>query len=388
MKIDPATTWGLPGVDEDRPDREIRLSDFLLFAVLPWAKLNVFGLPVNEVAALSVLALSFFRTPMSSWRRPPWFAALLLAILTMMLLSAALSGVHDVRRLGHLVGWMALAACVSSGRVSGRSAGLGLAVGLIVCQFVAVITMASSSYAGRLTGFFADPNGTAFILVVLGCVAIANIEQGRWQVVVALLTLTCVVLTYSRTGLLASTAVVLWVALGRFLGPLGGALLAVAAVRLTATIPDSVRLFGPFESRQGSDELRQRIIAVENRLLETAPWSGHGPGTSHMLVQGDSFYFHNSFLAARNEGGYLLLGLILALIALTFVSLSRSARHDVSAAILQASLIGVVIMALTLGEVLLELPTAVALGFAMRKVVIARAAAGEAHPAPEQVAAP
>ena len=53
------------------------------------------------------------------------------------------------------------------------------------------------------------------------------------------------VLTYSRSGLLALGMILVWVVAGRFLGVKGGALLVAGMVWLVANIPDSLRLIGP-----------------------------------------------------------------------------------------------------------------------------------------------
>jgi hypothetical protein len=72
--------------------------------------------------------------------------------------------------------------------------------------------------------------------------------------------------------------------------------------------------------------------------------------------------------------------LVLALMAIAFMSLSpRSQAGDMRAVAAQAALIGILAMAVTLGEVLLELPTALAIGFALAHAG-SRTAAGRAGP--------
>ncbi|MCW2835758.1 MAG: O-antigen ligase, partial [Nocardioides sp.] len=79
-------------------------------------------------------------------------------------------------------------------------------------------------------------------------------------------------------------------------------------------------------------------------------------------------FFHNSYLAVRQEGGWPLLVLLLALMAIAFMALSsRSRAGDVPAVAAQAALIATLAMGVTLGEVLLELPTALAIGFALAR---------------------
>jgi O-antigen ligase len=160
--------------------------------------------------------------------------------------------------------------------------------------------------------------------------------------------------------------VLIWLVLGRRLGLLGGAALAAGLVWVVNNIPHGLTTFGPFSDRSGSDALRKRIVAQEQVELAGAPWYGHGPGTATVNIRDLDFFFHNSYLATRQEGGWGALVLVLALLAYAFVRLSRQSRAgDLSAAAAQAALVAVAVMAVTLGEVLLDIPMAVAVGFAL-----------------------
>ena len=95
-----------------------------------------------------------------------------------------------------------------------------------------------------------------------------------------------VVLTYSRTSLLA---VALIVALGGH-RPAARGLLGVGAAGRDDLgrhqRPVSLQTLGPFSDRSGSDALRTRIVKLEELQIADAPWYGHGPGTSWVDVQG------------------------------------------------------------------------------------------------------
>ena len=61
---------------------------------------------------------------------------------------------------------------------------------------------------------------------------------------------------------------------------------------------------------------------------------------------------------------------VLALVALAFVQLAaRSRAGDLAAAGAQAALVGSLVMAITLGEVLLDTPVAIAVGFALGQLL-------------------
>ena len=135
---------------------------------------------------------------------------------------------------------------------------------------------------------------------------------------------------------------------------------------LVQNIPEDLISFGPFSNRSGSDKLRERIIAQEDIQLATSPWYGHGPGTAKVKIRDLEFFFHNSYLGTRQEGGWLALLLILALLAYSFVILAaRSHAGDLRAAAVQAAVIGTAVMAVTLGEVLLDTPVGIVVAFAL-----------------------
>ncbi|MEO5852275.1 MAG: O-antigen ligase family protein [Nocardioides sp.] len=375
MKIE--TAWEVAPEESsgERADRETRISDFALFACLPLAGLAVpgLGLPVNEIAALAVVGLCAFRTPRAGPRPPWWFAGLLVAMLLFMAVSAQLNGIDASRRLVHLVGYVGIAVCLASGRVSMLSAARGLAIALAGAVAYGAAVLPTSTYTGRLTGAFDDPNVGALLLTTLGAVSVPHVQKTWLRRLLLLAVAAGVLLTFSRTGLLALAFGLLWLLLGRRLRLAGGGLLVVALVWVVDNIPQDLRLLGPFSDRTGSDALRGRIIDQETSLLASAPWYGNGPGTARVSVGNQQFFFHNSYLAVRQEGGWVTLGIVVVLLGACFVYLSRA---DAGAGItertwMQTGIIAVLAMGVSLGEVLLDLPTAVVLGFAMSSALSA-----------------
>ena len=103
-------------------------------------------------------------------------------------------------------------------------------------------------------------------------------------------------------------------------------MLAAGLVWVVNNIPEGLTTFGPFSDRSGSDKLRERIIAQEQVELADAPWYGHGPGTATVKIRDLEFFFHNSYLATRQEGGWLALLLVLGLMVFAFVAAHRRGR--------------------------------------------------------------
>lgn len=375
------TPWNLPDrtiAHADQADREVRATDFLLMAVLPLRTVEVSGIPVNELAMAALVGLCVVRPARGGARLHGLVVLVLGALLALLIYSGVSNDVEWPRRLGHVAVLAGLVWAFGTGRVSLRSAALGLAAGLVGVIGLALAGIGGDTYPGRLTGYLGDPNAGAFFIAVLGVLAVL-FSDDRWKVRLALAVplLAGLVLTFSRTGLVAGAFAIFWVLAGRRLGAAGGAAVSAVLVWLVDNIPDDLVLYGPFSNRSGSDALRERIIAQERVELAAAPWYGNGPGTARVDVRGLEFFFHNSYLAVRQEGGWIALLLVLGLMAFAFLRLSRHSRAgDLAAAGAQAALIGTAVMAITLGEVLLDTPMAIAVGFALGRAL---------RPAPEAV---
>ena len=362
--------WDLPDRTVERADtadREIRATDFLLMAVLPLRTVEVAGYPVNELAMAALVGLTLLRPARGGARVPATVVVLLGALLALLLHSGLANDVDWARRMGHVAILAGLVRAFATGRISLRSAGAGLAAGTTVVIGLAVAGIGGDTYPGRLTGYLGDPNAGAYFIVVLGVLGIFFCDDRlKVRLVVAAPLVAGLVLTYSRTGLVAGMFVLVWLLAARRLGAAGGAALTAALVWLVDNIPEDLVLYGPFSDRSGSDALRERIIAQERVELADAPWYGNGPGTATVEIRDLDFFFHNSYLATRQEGGWAALVLVLALMAYAFLRLSKQSRAgDVTAAGAQAAVVGTAVMAVTLGEVLLDTPMAIAVGFAL-----------------------
>lgn len=362
--------WDLPDrtlAKAEQADREIRMSDFALMALLPLRTLEVSGYPINEFAMAGLVGLCLFRPARGGARLPAFVVIVLGALLALLVYSGVTNQVEWIRRVGHVAIVAGLIWAGGTGRLSLRSVGAGLATGLIGVIALAIVGVGGDAYAGRLTGFLGDPNAGAYFIAVLGTLAIFFCdERTKVRVAVAVPMVVGLALCFSRTGLLAGVFVAVWVLLGRRLGTFGGAAMAAGLVWLVDNIPQSLTTFGPFSDRSGSDNLRQRIIAQEQVELAAAPWYGSGPGTATVNIRDLEFFFHNSYLATRQEGGWGALLLALALLVFTFVRLSDRARAgDLVAAGAQGAIIGIGVMAITLGEVLLDTPMGVAVALAL-----------------------
>ena len=142
----------------------------------------------------------------------------------------------------------------------------------------------------------------------------------------------------------------------------------------------SLQTLGPFSDRSGSDALRKRIAKLEQLQISNAPWYGNGPGTSKVEVQGSCSSSTTATWRSRTR---------LAGSARCCSSPRARSRWSPSCGCVpelrnpwyEAAIIAVAVCAVNLGEVLLELPTALALGMAAYYVQTVRGAAGRASSA-------
>ena len=367
-----------------RPDPLV----FLAFALLAMPKLHVPGspLPLGETLMLLAVLSAFLTLKTGLHPLPRWARLSLGMFVASLVVSTAANGLFDYdsfKRLLHVAVYALVIIGLVRGLLPRKVAMRGLVVGMVISMVSGFVLFPNSSYVGRFTGFFGDPNVAGLLLVVLGAVALSGIERRRYQVAFVVLLLPALVLAYSRTALLAAIMVILWVWVGRKLKPIPAvALIAMAAVAI-ALIPTSLQQFGPFSDRTGSDQLRDRVSTQEIAVVRQKPILGHGAGTATVMVNYGTtrFYFHNSYLAMAQEGGVIALALIMVLLIGTFLALMSLNTTD-RQPFLEGAIIGVWVMAINLGEVLLELSAAVAIGFALSYVVRARARAAENAEAP------
>ncbi len=135
--------------------------------------------------------------------------------------------IDPTRRLLHLGLYVALALAAAQGRFHTRSMAKGLGVGLLVSA-AAYYAGYGTGYPGRLAGLMADPNAAGYMLTTLGCLALAGLRGQPDARPPRPAPVRRVVLTYSRTSLLA---VGLIVALGDHRPAARGVLGSAAAGR-------------------------------------------------------------------------------------------------------------------------------------------------------------
>lgn len=357
-----------------RPDPMV----FLAFMVLALPRVAIPGspLPAGEVLMLIAVTSAWLTRRQEHLRIPRWFLVSSIGLLGIYVFASLINGLVDfatMKRLIHMSVFVLSTLCIGRELLPTRAAASGLFWGLVAAVSTGIILLPHSAYVGRLTGLFGDPNVAGFLLVVLGAVAISRLEH-RWiRIGFGLLLLVALIMTFSRTSLLAVLVCVVWFFIGKRLKRGPALLLIGLLVLVVGVLPTSVQSIGPFHNRSGSDELRTRVASQELQSIGSSPIWGHGAGTATVLVNPDKekFYFHNSYFAMVNEGGILALITYIPMLFGVFLALMGLDRDDRDFW-LECALIGVAILGINLGEVLVELASAVAIGFALNHLLVVR----------------
>lgn len=353
----------------------------VLFAAMFLDSVNFpgLGVPVSSLAAGAVVAYAlvaprWVSSSLLALKIPLWFVVLVIAIPGWLAIASVIAGNPDVRRLLNVGVYAAVALILAGQRLSSRAIGRGLVIALVAGVVIGAALLPRSGYVGRMTGPLGDPNSAGFLIVVFAALALPNIKGRKYRLGLVAVAVTGVLLTQSRTSMLAMGIMALWVLVSRYVS----AWFSVPFVALTLVwiIGISDTLAGDaFADRAGSDYLRERIYEVELAQVAISPLIGNGAGAAQVDLGGRTFFFHSSYLALRAEAGWVGLAIMISVLALVFVrllALSRKRRNYYY----EAALIGVAICAINLGEVFLALPAAFAIGLSMRHV---REASGARH---------
>ena len=365
MKQKPEASNGLD--PEQSLDLPTALGAVLVTArTLPGAPAWTAALPTNT------LGLGFL-TVFGAFRRARWpvqnplltFSAISL-VFWLTFTTFFLNDLSEFRRAGNITLLIIAAAFIGSGRFDLRSlqratlAGFVLAVGYSVVLHLS--NPSASGYEGRLTGILGDPNAAGYIILAIGFSLAQGMQSKRNRTLLLVFMALTIWLTVSRTSMFAGLIGLSWVLVGRkvprFIS-LAGLFFVNWFYGWANEYSDKQ---GWFVEREGSDNLRERLLIVEQAQVAEAGWTGNGLGTAVAELENITLFFHNSYLAMQAEGGLIALYLLYAVMAGLFLMFHKlPPEHRPVWA--EAALITVAITSINIGFSITSPATAVAIGF-------------------------
>lgn len=320
------------------------------------------GIPFNTAGLVGLVVLGAFVG--SQWRIKAPMVTWIPFVLVAWLIAANIlfHGGGETRRALNLVILLLGAAVIATGRIDMRSLTRGLAYGVPAAIAISIARLPISSYEGRLTGVLGDPNAAGFTISTLGFAALQGLENKRSRAVLLLVMVLGVALAQSRTSMFAMGIGFLWVALSRRIGRVGGAAMLVGAFYIYRWLNDVMEERGLFAEREGSDNLRERLLEIEEEMVASAGMTGHGLGSGEAdLGGGVTLFFHNSYYTMQVEGGLVALLLLVVMIVSLFWMVYRlPAAHRVVWA--EAAVIAGLICSFNIGFSLTHTSMAVAFG--------------------------
>ena len=345
------------------------------FATLPMTALTTPGqhLPVNELLLAIALVVAVVQNRRHTTRLPAFPKVMGAVLIGMMTISAALNhqfGLDAIKRIGHLSIYVGLFLAIGAGLIPRRVMQRGMLIGLALASVIGIaclaVGVAPFGYDGRLTGLlFADPNPAALAILALGFLSIEIVPAGPRRTTVVVLFIIPLLLTQSRSSLVAAAMCFTWWFVARRMRPAAGIAVIGGAAAAISLLPTSIQDFGVFGGRSGSDALRSSILSESIRSAMHGFWYGNGPGTAKVEVNRIyTFYFHNSYLAVLSEGGIIAATAVVVLLLVEFVRLI-SLPVVLRNTWIEMAIITFATAGFHLGEVLLDLPAAVAIGFCL-----------------------
>ncbi|CAB4322794.1 unannotated protein [freshwater metagenome] len=342
------------------------------FAVLPWIALSTpgIGLPIGELLMGIAVVVAVTQNRRRREPLPAFPKVMACALVAMMTISGVLNpwlGIFAAKRIGHVCLYCAVFLTIGVGLFPRRVIQKGMLIGLAIASFFGIVYLmaglAPFGYPGRLTGLlFGDPNPAALAILALGFLSIDIVPAGsRRNSVIAALAIPFL-LTQSRGALVGLALAIVWWAIARRFRPAAGLAIITGTSAAISVLPTTLQDIGIFGSRSGSDVLRASILAESTKAAVRGFWTGNGPGTGLVRVYGSyNFFFHNSYLAVISEGGIISAAIISSLLLVHFLRLI-ALPMPVRNTWIEMAMIVIATAGFHLGEVLLDLPAAVAIG--------------------------
>lgn len=348
--------------------------EFVLGVLMVAAGVNVPVLvfPLNIAIAILLIAIRISKPSVYYVPKSGTFLAVFILALTFVVISSLTAGVStssDVfRRAIRILIVVALAVLIADRRIHFKSLMLGMGCGMLINALAFYAGIAPDNYGGYLTGWLIDKNVAGMYHGIVPLILFGLFTE-RWQrCTILLFAMPLLFLTGSRTSMGALILGVLWILFAQkaniFLKVILGFFFGWIFEWMQTNFADS----SVFGDRTGTDWFREQIDIASWAKTEAAPWNGLGFGQATVVLPGErSMYFHNSYWTLLVEGGWPW---TIAILAITFYAAfiwkqAGQIRNEERNLTAEAATVFLAVCSWRLGEVMLTIPWAFAVGYAL-----------------------
>lgn len=351
--------------------------DVVIGALLVAEGVNVGGFPLNVFVLIALVALRI--TKKSPYVVP--YGGLFIALLTLGLgfvtvssFAVGISGTDQIiRRVGRMVIIIFFTLLIADRRVDFKSLMTGFGVGLVINATAFYLGLNPDNYGGYLTGWMEDKNVAGLFHGIVVLLLFGLYQQRKHRILILVIGLPLLWETGSRTSMAGTILGVLWILFAHranLIAKIGiGFFLAWLFEYLQKNFADS-EVFG---DRTGTDWFREQIDILSWAKVEDAPWNGFGLGQAVVTFEnGRTMYFHNSYWTLLVEGGWVWASLVCAatfLAVFVWKQPGYKTRRNLTA---ESAMVFLAVCSWRLGEVLLTVPWAFAVGYALSLTALPR----------------
>ncbi|WHS50017.1 hypothetical protein QM007_08855 [Rothia sp. SD9660Na] len=333
--------------------------------------------PLN--VAIAVLLIVIRLTKASAYEVPKlgvFIAAFMLA-LSFVVLSSITVGVSTsedaMRRASRILIVLMLAILIADKRIHFKSLILGLSCGMLVNAAAFYAGIAPDNYGGNLTGWLHDKNVAGMYHGIIPLILFGIFTKNWQRVIISLFALPLLFETGSRTSMGAFIIGVLWILFAQKANLVVKVVLGFFCGWLFEWMQANFADSEVFGDRTGTDWYRDLIDTIAWEKTSSAPWNGLGFGQATVILpNGEDMYFHNSYWTLFVEGGWPW---TIAILGITFLAVfvwkqkgeQQTSERNLTA---EAATVFLAVCSWRLGEVMLTIPWAFAVGYALSLTAI------------------
>lgn len=350
---------------------KIKIIDFFFGFLMVFFSITIVGQPLATFAALFFVFLKIFTG--SKYLVPKNIFLINLFVLglawllftSLMLADSTVS--QAIQRTGRIFAMVLLAAFIAERRIDLKSLLFGLWSGMVFNAIGWITGVAPDRYVGYLSGWMNDKNVAGMYYAIIPLLLFGILKNKKHKFLLLLLALPFLWLTGSRTSIGAFVIGIAWYFLANRLNFFFKIILGGGVIWVFEWAQEKFASNSIFGDRTGTDQLRSLIDSASWEKVQSTPWYGLGIGEAYArLDERRAYLFHNSFWTLLVEGGIIWLSLVLvATIVTIFVFRQKQQATDKRCLSAEAAMVALFICSWRLGEVMLTLPWALALGLAL-----------------------